>query len=289
MIYVTCGHEDGVGLEVFLKSYLALTNDCQRNIALICPQQILTETANSLALDDIKITNIDIEVKNNPTIDTLIYAINITTEKDILITLPSSKDQFIWNEKTFGGHTSFFRAFYNSDDIVMTFTRGDEHLLLLTDHVPLVDVTKNLNNCDKIVKKINTVYKGISSFSRIEKIYISGINPHAGEDGLLGTEDKIISDVINKLSFQAHGPISGDTMHFMLGKNTLGVFAHHDQALSYFKSKFAVYGMNITHGLPFLRLSPDFGTAAHLKGKRLAHYGGMLELLKFANNHHENR
>ena len=128
----------------------------------------------------------------------------------------------------------------------------------------------------------------------IEKVIITGINPHAGESGLIGSEDSVIKKSINELrkrnpKIKFSGPISGDSMHAELkdSKKELQVFCHHDQALSYFKFKNGIIGINTTFGLNFLRLSVDHGTALGLYGKNEANPLGSYFVLTEAIKIHE--
>ena len=134
-------------------------------------------------------------------------------------------------------------------------------------------------------------------FFPFEEVVFSGINPHAGENGILGDEEKHIKSAMTDL--EKHygkiftGPFSGDTLHhhYLSDKNQLFVYMYHDQGLAQFKSQYGLIGLNITLGLPFLRLSVDHGTAFELYGKNKANISGMLFLLKqaFEVNSHVNQ
>jgi 4-hydroxythreonine-4-phosphate dehydrogenase len=125
-------------------------------------------------------------------------------------------------------------------------------------------------------------------FFPFNEVILAGINPHAGENGILGDEEKHIKSAITELEKSYgkifKGPVSGDTLHYLHDstKNQLLVYMYHDQGLTQFKSQYGLIGLNITLGLPFLRLSVDHGTAFELYGKNKANISGMLYLFKQA-------
>ena len=122
---------------------------------------------------------------------------------DVLVTLPTSKDKFIESGKQFAGHTDYFRHVYPEHSISMNFVSEYEKITLLTDHVPLVKVPEELknNNFEKNIAEAINQYDRFFQ-NQIKKVLICGINPHAGESGLIGNEDYIIENGIKKLKTQ---------------------------------------------------------------------------------------
>jgi 4-hydroxythreonine-4-phosphate dehydrogenase len=159
-------------------------------------------------------------------------------------------------------------------------------MALLTEHIRLKDVEDQIN-IDLIKSKIDVLSS--NPFFKFKEFWFSGINPHCGENGLLGQTDKLIESTIkelnNKSTLSFKGPISGDTL-FLDSRNasegTCLISAQHDQGLAPFKALSGLQAVNITLGLPFLRLSPDHGTAFDLYGKNKANYLGTLYTLKIA-------
>lgn len=204
------------------------------------------------------------------------------------MTLPTSKDQLIYNGQSLAGYTEFFRSFYNNNNIAMTFKGTTQNVLLITDHVALKDVPKTITE-ELIVEKTNTTLNFYQKyFYAFDEVIFSGINPHVGENGILGSEDKIISVAIDELkkkhTLTFKGPYSGDTLHMHHDetKKQLFVYMFHDQGLSQFKAMHGLIGLNISMGLPFLRLSVDHGTAFDLYGKNKANPTGLIFLFKQA-------
>ena len=170
----------------------------------------------------------------------------------------------------------------------MIFKSSDELVALLTDHIPLREVSQMSPSF--VIEKISKILQEVKKIKEDPKeLLIAGINPHAGEKGLLGHEDQVITDAIDELQsrfpdISFKGPLPGDTLHFehSSNKNQMKVYAFHDQALAPFKLKSGMMGINITLGLPFVRMSVDHGTAFHLFGKRQANPMGCLYVLKKA-------
>lgn len=293
MIYVTQGHEKGIGLEIFLKSFLMLSKEEKAQVVLVADKSALDQNLKDLKLSfnsfkDLNVVNPKSDITLPSSTTTLVHALNNIKEDDILITLPTSKDQLIYNAKNMAGYTEFFRSFYNNANIAMTFRGISQNVLLITDHVALKDVSKTITK-DLIVEKTNTTIEFYKKyFSTFDEVIFSGINPHVGENGLLGKEDFIIKDAIDLLKkkhiLKFSGPYSGDTLHMHNDPSIdqLFVYMFHDQGLSQFKAMHGLIGLNISMGLPFLRLSVDHGTAFDLYGKNKANPSGMIFLFKQA-------
>ncbi|MBF0363557.1 MAG: 4-hydroxythreonine-4-phosphate dehydrogenase PdxA [Oligoflexia bacterium] len=324
MIYVSQGHQLSIGLEIFIKSFLLLNQSQQSFFTLICFKKSLEQTLATLKIDfDFKHSNVyflthkkislkcvfldksavevdlDIDQDLPQSTLTLLHAIELTSKdptKNILLTLPTSKDQLILNGEKCKGYTEFFRSLYNNPNIPMLFYAENKYVLLVTDHIPLNEVSKKINSSlihQKVWITINDLYKYFKV--NINRVIFAGINPHAGEDGLLGSEEKEIRSAMESLTslassnnslknIQLLGPYSGDVLTFYQQQNSndLLVYMFHDQGLSYFKSHYGFIGLNISLGLPFLRMSVDHGTAFELYGKNCANYLGALYLLNKA-------
>lgn len=294
MIIVTQGHENGIGIEVFLKSFLMLSREEKKEIKFFVNKEVFNKNLVDLKLDPLFFKELTIEfVPNNPkapsSTSTLVKALENIKTDDILVTLPTAKDQLVFKEVYCAGYTEFFRNYFKSPNIAMTFKGLTQNVLLITDHMAIKDVPIFISQ-DLIINKIQTALKFYAKyFYKIDEVIVSGINPHVGENGILGNEDSIILPAINilKKSFtdiNFIGPLSGDTLHMHEQKNLkqLFVYMFHDQGLAPFKAQHGLIGLNISMGLPFLRLSVDHGTAPGLYGKNMANLSGMLFLLKQA-------
>ncbi|MFZ4712920.1 MAG: 4-hydroxythreonine-4-phosphate dehydrogenase PdxA [Bacteriovoracaceae bacterium] len=301
MIYVSQGHELGIGLEVFLKSFLHLSQLEQREFTLICNSSSLRQTIDSLSLP-YKLTKNELQLAKNITLkikeakkispfqstDSLVACLEVLKKKDILFTLPTSKDQLILGKKKLSGHTEFFRHYYKKDEISMLFYSPNIKLFLITDHLALKKVGDTITS-SLIARKVSLVLKESKKYKlgNFTEVLFSGINPHVGENGILGNEDSKIFPGIKKLKttfpkITFLGPISGDILSLKLDplKEQLLVYMFHDQGLSFFKSQMGLLGINISLGLPNLRTSVDHGTAFDLYGKNQANFSGCLYVIK---------
>ncbi|MBL7665424.1 MAG: 4-hydroxythreonine-4-phosphate dehydrogenase PdxA [Bacteriovoracaceae bacterium] len=300
MIYITQGHERGIGLEVLFKSLLCLSANEQKKFKLFCFKTSAIKTLESLKIS-YKVHTKEIEVgpasiacqfltaedNSSETMSSMLHALKIIKKQDILITLPSSKDAFVYHSTRYGGHTEFFRKFYKKSELAMLFYTEKFKCIVLSDHDPLTKVAGKLSQ-DFVYKKIKLCLKTKHPMLTNAKQYIfAGINPHAGEAGLIGSEDTTITGAIEQLKLEFKdvefiGPLSGDTLFFKNNPDALLVYTFHDQGLGVFKSQNGLLGINATVGLPFVRLSVDHGTAFELFGKNLANYQGCLYQLKAA-------
>lgn len=296
MIHISQGHEESIGLEVLIKSILTIPSKYLDQLKLHCFKNTLEThlkiiNINHEILDDrLKINNREIALKilergeNSETLTSLDSAISECNENDVLLTLPSSKDQFIKNDFNNNGHTEYLRNTFNDSNLSMAFVGPLNNVLLLTDHIPVSKISESINT-ELIIDKTSKVLDNIDGIRPIKRVLFSGINPHCGEQGLMGDEEKYIEESINILdekypNVDFIGPISGDTLQFIpTDKTDLLVYAAHDQGLAPFKTVNGLLGINVTFGLPFLRVSPDHGTAFYLYGKNEANYQGMLFVL----------
>ena len=181
MIYVTCGHEKGVGLEVFLKSYILLSRKEQKLFTLICEKKSLIETCESLQLnyvftkDYITIAhyNLNIILVDDVPISTeaLKKSLDIIKNTDTLITLPTSKDQLLLNGEVVAGHTEYFRKYFKKN-VSMFFKSHSANVLLISDHVSLKEVSSYITP-ELIEDQIHMTIKDyLKYFGKLSNIYI---------------------------------------------------------------------------------------------------------------------
>jgi 4-hydroxythreonine-4-phosphate dehydrogenase len=159
----------------------------------------------------------------------------------------------------------------------------------VTIHLPLRDAIAGLSS-DLIVRTARIVATDLKARFGIARprLAISGLNPHAGEDGALGTEDQtIIAPAIATLraeGIDVRGPLPADTMFHAAARNTYdcAICMYHDQALIPIKTIAFDDGVNVTLGLPFIRTSPDHGTAFDIAGTGKANPASLIAALRLA-------
>tara|TARA_B100001564_G_scaffold221030_1_gene186245 strand:+ start:5093 stop:6037 length:945 start_codon:yes stop_codon:yes gene_type:complete len=205
-----------------------------------------------------------------------------------LITGPVNKEIINQSGFEFSGHTEFLSDIANVKKVVMLLMNENLKIALLTTHIPLSEVPfkvtkKNLKETTSIIiKEFENTWK-ISNPS----VCLLGLNPHAGEGGYIGhEEEEIIKPFVNSANENIYGPISADTAFINQNIKKYDVFLamYHDQALPVIKSMGFGNTLNITLGLPFIRISVDHGTAFDLAGKNIADFSSMNEALKTSMN-----
>ena len=206
-----------------------------------------------------------------------------------LVTAPVSKEAINLAGFKFRGHTEVLAEKFGVIDYGMFFSAGTFRLLLLTTHLSLSGVSKEITT-DLIFRKVSLAGRFLKSGLGIKnpKILVCGLNPHAGEGGYLGKEEETIFKpaiaLLLKAGLNISGPVSADSAYriYRQGGFHLMVSAYHDQILPLFKALYFDRGVNVTIGLPFIRTSPDHGTAFDLAYKNLADSRSMEAAIKLA-------
>lgn len=193
---------------------------------------------------------------------------------DLMVTAPIDKHTIQSEDFNYPGHTEYFAAEFGEGESMMLLVGDDLRVGLVTGHLPLSEVSKNLSK-EGIIKKIGIMDSSLRKDFGIRKprIAVLGLNPHAGDSGLIGKEEiEIIGPAVEeayKSGLMCFGPYSADGF-FGSGeyKKFDGVLAmYHDQGLIPFKYISFFDGVNYTAGLPVVRTSPDHGTAYGIAGK----------------------
>ena len=216
-------------------------------------------------------------------------AITLINKKKILgfINCPVNKETLF--KKDYQGVTEFLSKKCKA--------KGKEVMLIynkklavspVTTHISLREIKNKLNKSDimKKIKTINSFYK--KKLKKVPNIVVLGLNPHNFSSGKLSEERKIILPAVKKLKklgIKIKGPISPDTSFMFFEKNKINVIVgmYHDQVLTPFKTLFKYNAINITLGLPFVRISPDHGVATNIIGKKIANPKSLIESIKFFN------
>ena len=302
LIAITIGDIDGIGIHLLMKEFIGRKI---KNFVLITNIKIFNKKINYPAT---KINNINVENfkyenkklniinfttknKNTNTIDSLKLAYKLTKNKFFIgiLTLPLNKkkiNKFVSN--SFIDQTSFFSKLENSNSSNMFFIHKNNFFIPLTIHIELKEVYKRFKNKQNIKNKILSIIDTLKYDFKINKpkLIISGINPHAGEHGIISKDDdKYLKPLIKHLKskkINITGPISGDGMvnNYNLDKYDAFIFAYHDQALIPFKLLSQYEGVNFTSKLNIIRTSPSHGTAENLIGTNLATSKGILSSFK---------
>jgi 4-hydroxythreonine-4-phosphate dehydrogenase len=211
-------------------------------------------------------------------------------EADALVTAPINKASInAARFKGFEGHTEYLAEKTRTKSFAMMFVGKDLKITLVTRHMALRDVPKKLSQA-KVLSAIELTDRYLRKFFGIQRprIGVAGLNPHAGEGGMFGREEVlVIAPAIKRAAKHIKGitgPIPPDVIFNMAldGKFDAVISMYHDQALIPFKILYFDTGVNLTLGLPFVRTSPDHGTAFDIAGKGAADPLSMIHAIKLA-------
>ena len=308
--FVSLGDPSGIGPEVFIK---AINDQKLRQhlskIILVSSSKVIEGAISAIGVkqkinlisdiknaqpDSINLINVDgctDFVLGEPTlnnsefiVDCLSKAADLAlTNSSCLVTGPLNKSIIQKHVQNFTGHTEFLKRKFNANEVLMYMTNGNLHLGILTTHIPLKEVPNAISR-DLIKYKYKLLHDGLMDIFKLAspKIAVLGINPHAGEFGTIGNEEQnTILPAIDELrheGYDAYGPVSADTV-FTQTKYDAVLSMYHDQALPVLKTIDFNKTVNITLGLPFLRVSVDHGTAEDIAKSYTANYESMMEAL----------
>ncbi len=211
-------------------------------------------------------------------------AVDALKEKKIqgLVTAPIHKKNTQSADFNFTGHTPFLKHAFGVQDVLMLMVADNFRVGLVTEHLPVSEIAKHITR-DAILSKLNILKDSLIKDFGIDKpkIAVLGLNPHAGDEGLIGREEEeIIKPAIKdaKHNMLVFGPYSADAFFARNQQHKFdAVLAmYHDQGLIPFKSLSSAEGVNYTAGLPIVRTSPDHGTAFDIAGKNKADQSSFL-------------
>lgn len=201
----------------------------------------------------------------------------LSGEIEALITAPINKKTIQSDVFDFPGHTEYIQSKTNGEDVLMFMISEDLKIGVVTGHIPISEVPKNITK-ESILSKLKLMNESLKTDFWIEKpkIAVLGLNPHAGDNGLIGVEEKEIIEPAIELAhengvfafgpYPADGFFSGEAYH----QFDAVLAMYHDQGLIPFKHIAFHNGVNFTAGLSVVRTSPDHGTAFDIAGKNLA-------------------
>ena len=324
-IIISAGDESGIGPETILK---ALASDqIPRNvrIKIVGSKQNLMNTYKSLKMigvnnianpDELDIKNIEVSKFDNANWKTncgnssFIYlkeAIKLvrSSKNTALVTAPICKKSWALAGHNYSGQTEVLAESFNAQNVGMLFTAKSPitgwrfNTLLTTTHIPLKEISNHLvNNKNLIISKLSLLADFSKKYKKKPTLRVAGLNPHAGEEGILGSEEKdFIEESLrvwrkNNPYTKLEGPISPDScwISSLQAWNEKKPNAHdgilamyHDQGLIPMKIIALNYSVNTTLGLPIIRTSPDHGTGFDIFNKGIAQYQSTLEAIKTAN------
>ncbi len=320
-IVLSVGDESGIGPEVILKALYSYKTQENIDFILVGSKKNLQNTythlkslglknianPNNLQIYDLKFSSSDNESKSSygdSSFNYLINAIKIVKQypNSALVTGPICKKSWSLAGHNFSGQTEVLAKSCGIKNVGMLFTAKSPitgwrfNTLLATTHIALCEVPKVLT-LELIHTKLDLLKEFCNTYIEKPSLKVAGLNPHAGEDGILGTEEKDwLNDALiawNEKNKDVNllGPLSPDSCwnssaKAWRDKNSEkhdGILAmYHDQGLIPMKVIALNYSVNTTIGLPFIRTSPDHGTGFDIAGKGVAQSQSMIEAIKTA-------
>ncbi len=318
IVGISCGDINGIGLEVLINSFATekLFDRCVP--VLYVPVKTMNAYLRVLKIKDFefhvikkpkdalmnKMNIIDFPAKDIPlslgkstkfaaqiAVDSLSLAVSDLKKNltDVILTLPVNKHNISLVKKDFVGHTEFLSKQFDNQENLMILCGHDLKIATVTNHVAISNIS-GLISKSIIDDKISVLYQTLKMDFLISKpkIAVLSLNPHSGDNGLIGYEDdRIIKPVIMSWfnnGHEVHGPYSADAFFGSKSyKNFDAVLGmYHDQSLIPFKTICFGEGVNYTAGLSAIRVSPDHGVAYDIAGKRLADNKSLVYSLLFS-------
>lgn len=309
-IHISIGDPSGIGPEIVSKSLITIENI--ENIFVIhCNREVLEKSSqlksnfitgeynSNITTPGIYIKTIHTdpnfnfgEISSNSgkiAAESIVSATKLCKKGEYLVTAPLNKEALNLAGYNFQGHTEMLKELTHSDEVFMSFW-GAINTLLITSHISLKEMIDKISDEEFVYNKIVNSYKYIKDIIGNDfKPVMAGLNPHAGENGLMGDEEKVLKKVLERLKRQEDiiidGPLPPDTLFatYLTGKYNFVYSLYHDQALIPIKTFFMDRTLNLTLGLPFIRVSPDHGTAFDIAGKNKADYSAISFCYNFIN------
>lgn len=311
-IAVTCGEPAGIGPEIIVRAWQALKSELPfcvlgdpEHFKMLATVEVIDTPQDALAVIGTRLPILPVRFPNprapgqpdlasaQAVIDTIALGVELVSKgaAGALCTAPIHK-QILQDGAgfTYPGHTEYLAALSGGGPVVMMLASEQLRVVPATIHIPLCDV-KSALTAQTLTETICITHAGLQRDFGIAapRLAIAGLNPHAGESGKMGHEEiDLITPVLNSLrqkGYDLQGPLSADTMFHAAArtKYDAAICMYHDQALIPIKTIDFDRGVNVTLGLPFVRTSPDHGTAFDIAGKDQANPTSMIEALRMAN------
>ncbi len=310
-VAVSCGDPAGIGLEIALKAWEVLRGEVPFFVIAdpthlpdgAAFELIDTPTEAARVLGDglpVLLHAFPKPVKpGQPTPDNATGVVEVieravalvkSGQASALCTAPISKKQLVDHAGfNFPGHTEFLASLSGADHPVMMLAASELKVVPATIHIPVCEVSRTLT-ADILEKTVRITEAALRRDFAISepRMAVAGLNPHAGEGGMLGNEElDMIAPLCDRLRDEGMiilGPLPADTMFHARARSQYdaAICMYHDQALIPIKTLAFDRGVNVTLGLPFVRTSPDHGTAFDIAGTGQADATSMIEALRLA-------
>ena len=282
VVAITVGDPSGIGPEIALKA-----SGDPRVTAVCRPVLYGPHTPDAIALFPRGEVN---AASGRAAYDAIVTATTdaLAGRVQAIATAPINKAAFAAAGLPWKGHTELLAHLCGVRDVAMMFWSDKLRVILATVHIPLAQVSRELTT-DRLLSVIQLTASSLPRFGlAAPRLAVAGMNPHAGEDGLLGTEDRdVMSPAVARArsaGIDVSGPWPADTIFVRATKGEFDavIAAYHDQGLVPVKLVAFGQAVNVTLGLPLIRTSVDHGTAFDIAGKGIANAGSLVEAVLLA-------
>ncbi|WP_293574152.1 4-hydroxythreonine-4-phosphate dehydrogenase PdxA [Phaeobacter sp.] len=310
-IALSCGEPAGIGPELAVKAWETLRDSCPfvwigdpRHLPADCPWQQVEQPADAISIsaEHLPVYPLTFAAPAEPgqidpanaagvikAIETGVKLVQ-SGQASALCTAPIHKKALMDGANfAFPGHTEFLAHLGGDVPVVMMLASPQLRVVPATIHIPLSAVPHQLTPA-QLRQTIEITARGLRDQFGIAhpRIAVAGLNPHAGEDGAMGREElewinALLADMQND-SYDLSGPHPADTLFHAAARTRYdaAICMYHDQALIPIKTLDFDRGVNVTLGLPFVRTSPDHGTACDIAGQDIANPTSLIEALRLA-------
>lgn len=284
-VVISLGDPEGIGPEITIKALKKITRNSKESVIVVGDRKLLKGLPTSVSV-------IDVPYKD-PGEGSLLFlqkAVELIKQgiADALVTAPLSKERVAVFSPRFKGHTEYLADAFDCTQVEMMFVAPQARLVIATRHDALKDVPSRISQ-KSLEGTFQLMQQSLKSIFKIQRprLAVLGLNPHAGENGLMGDEEaRVIIPAMTrakKNGIRVYGPFAADTFFaYHLTSYDAIIAMYHDQGLIPMKTLFLKELVNVTIGLPFVRTCPAHGTAFDIAGKNKADHGSMLASIQLA-------
>jgi 4-hydroxythreonine-4-phosphate dehydrogenase len=277
-IALTVGDPAGIGPEIVAKAAADST------VRAVCDPVVFDAPADGIRAGEVS------AAAGRAAYDTIVRAVDAARRGDVdgIATAPVTKLAFAQAGLPWKGHTDLLAHLCGTSQVAMMFHAPELKVVLITVHVPLAEVP-SLITPELVGQTIKITCQAMPRFGiAFPRLAIAGLNPHAGEGGVIGREDEaVLAPVVQAArarGIDITGPLPADTVFVRAARGEFDcvLACYHDQGLIPIKLLAFGHAVNVTIGLPIVRTSVDHGTAFDIAGKGMADAGSMIEAVKLA-------
>ncbi len=295
-IGITQGESTGISPEIIAKTIDVFSEDRTTELHIIADKTVIIEIRNNsksnlkhIIFEEPRYNDVPDKISKSKELSCIYWAskLCINNEIDAIVTAPVDKHLISEKYPKFSGHTGFLKEILNVENVLMLMITPSLKVGIMTEHLPISKVSSNISK-ERIISSVRLLYDHLVVNKKDPSIGVLSLNPHAGDSGLLGTEElEIITPAIKKLkdmNINVDGPIPADSAFTSPIKEKYDAFLamYHDQGMIPVKMKGFDNLVNVTLGLPIIRTSPGHGVAYEAKNRGTASASSMIKAVNQA-------